>query len=218
MSGGRAMPGALEHVQLGRVAALHLVLELVLEALEAVAALLDQRHLVAEAQERARDVRARPCRRRRRSTYIRRSSLRDGISQARTASVERVDRRLRRADGAHPARGVEVGARRVEHADDDAVDAEPLLGDLADDDVRVVAVRRDDDGVGLLDPGLAEQVDVHAVADEERAGPVVAEPRERVLVLVDDGDVPALLLELERDRRADPAAADDRVAFMPCAA
>ena len=58
MSGGRAMPGALEHEQLGRVAALHLVLELVLEPVEAVAALLDQRHLVPEAQERARDVRA----------------------------------------------------------------------------------------------------------------------------------------------------------------
>ena len=51
-------PGALEHVELGRVAALHLVLELVLEALEAVAALLDQRHLLADAEQRARDVRA----------------------------------------------------------------------------------------------------------------------------------------------------------------
>ena len=34
------------------------MLELVLEPLEAVAALLDQRDLVAETQERARDVRA----------------------------------------------------------------------------------------------------------------------------------------------------------------
>src|SRR6185437_1490078 len=49
---------ALEDEELGRVAALHLVLELVLEYLEAVAPLLDQRHLVAEAQERARHVRA----------------------------------------------------------------------------------------------------------------------------------------------------------------
>ena len=44
----------------------------------------------------------------------------------------------------------------------------------------------------------------------KRAGPVLAEPRERVLVLVDDRHVPALLEELERDRRADPAAADDQ--------
>ena len=34
------------------------MLELVLEALEAVATLLDQRHLVAEAQQGARDIRA----------------------------------------------------------------------------------------------------------------------------------------------------------------
>ena len=48
----------LEHEELGRVASLHLVLELVLELLEAVTPLLDQRHLVAEAEERAHDVRA----------------------------------------------------------------------------------------------------------------------------------------------------------------
>ena len=48
--------GALEHEELGRVAALHLMLELLLEPLEAIAALLDQRHLVAEADERPRDV------------------------------------------------------------------------------------------------------------------------------------------------------------------
>ena len=48
----------LEDEELGRVAALHLVLELVLERLEAVAPLLDQRHLVAEPKKRAGDVRA----------------------------------------------------------------------------------------------------------------------------------------------------------------
>ena len=49
--------GALEHEELGRVTALHLVLELLLEALEAIAALLDQRDLVApEADERPCDV------------------------------------------------------------------------------------------------------------------------------------------------------------------
>ena len=50
------------------------------------------------------------------------------------------------------------------------LDAEALLRDLADHDVRVVAVGRDDDRVGVLDPGLAQQVDVHAVADEEPPG------------------------------------------------
>ena len=56
---GRALdPGALEHEHLGRVAADHLVLELRLELVEAVGLLLDQRHLVAAAQQRAREVRA----------------------------------------------------------------------------------------------------------------------------------------------------------------
>ena len=146
-------PGALEHEELGRVAALHLMLELVLEALEPVAALLDQRHLVAEAHERAGDVRADLA-----------AARDDDVHQAVTFAPgmlagahrldQRVDRRLRRADGAEPPRRVEVRARGIEDADDDAVDAEALLGDLADDDVRVVAVGGDDDGVGLLDAGL----------------------------------------------------------------
>ena len=46
------------------------------------------------------------------------------------------------------------------------------------------------------------------LSDDERAGPALPESRERILVLVDDGDVPALLMELERDRRADAPAAD----------
>src|SRR5215471_11199706 len=50
-------PGPLEDEKLGRVSALHLVFEFVLELLEAVALLLDQRHLVPEAEERAGDVR-----------------------------------------------------------------------------------------------------------------------------------------------------------------
>ena len=56
---GRALdPGALEHEELGRVAAVHLVLELGLELVEACRALLDQRHLVAVADQRPRQVRA----------------------------------------------------------------------------------------------------------------------------------------------------------------
>ena len=49
----------------------------------------------------------------------------------------------------------------------------------------VVAVGRDDDGVGVLDAGVAQQLQVDPLADEEAAGPVVAEPSERVLALVD---------------------------------
>ena len=121
---------------------------------------------------------------------------------------ERRDRRLRRADGAQPELRVELGARRIEHADDDAVDAVALLRHLADDEVRVVAVGRDDGRIGLGGARLLEDLLVHPVADDEAALPG-AEARERLLVLVDARHVPALLGELLRDRRADPPATDD---------
>src|SRR5207245_148709 len=84
-----------------------------------------------------------------------------------------------------------------------------LLRDLADDHVRVVAVGCGDDGVGVLDAGLTKEVCVHPVPDDEGPGPVLTEPGEGVLVLVDDDDVPAFRVERLRDGRADPAAADD---------
>ncbi len=52
-------PCLFEHVQLRRVALHHLVLELRLETLEAVALLFDERSLVPVAQKRAHDVRSR---------------------------------------------------------------------------------------------------------------------------------------------------------------
>ena len=54
------------------------------------------------------------------------------------------------------------------------------------------------------------------LADEEGARPVLAEARQRVLVLVDDGHVPALALELKGDGRADAAAADDQGVHPGC--
>ena len=51
-------PGALEYVQLGRVAEQHLMLEFILQLLEAVRTLLDQRHLVSHGEQRPCDVRA----------------------------------------------------------------------------------------------------------------------------------------------------------------
>src|SRR5581483_4218854 len=118
------------------------------------------------------------------------------------------DRRLGGTDRAQAALAVEVGAQRVEHAHDHAVDAEALLQHLADDDVRVVAVGGDDRRVRLLDAGLAEHVAVHAVADDEAPAPALAEPVERLLVLVHARHLPPLGRELYRDRGADAAAAD----------
>src|SRR5581483_12182370 len=93
-------------------------------------------------------------------------SLREGDGAAADRLHERVDRRLRRANDAQAALAVEVGPRRVEDADDDAPDVEALLGDLADEDVRVVAVGGRDDRVGVLDPRLAQHVDVDALPHE----------------------------------------------------
>ena len=59
-------------------------------------------------------------------------------------------------------------------------------------------------------PALAQQLDVHAVADVELACPVVAEPAERLLALVDHGHVPARGAQIERDGAADTAAPDDQ--------
>ena len=114
-------PGALEHVDLGRVAEQHLVPELLLELLVAVRPLLDERHLVAHvSSERATfaptlpppatiayvhqllTVRARPRRR------------------TRTASVSTEIAVCVGQTVCRPRCGVEVGARRVEHAHDDA--------------------------------------------------------------------------------------------------
>ena len=49
-------PGTLEHEHLGRVAQLDLVLELLLEPLVAIGALLDERYLVAAPEQGPRDV------------------------------------------------------------------------------------------------------------------------------------------------------------------
>ena len=58
MSGGLVIPACSRTKSSVAVARLHPVLELLLEALEAVAALLDERHLVAHADEAAHEVRA----------------------------------------------------------------------------------------------------------------------------------------------------------------
>src|SRR4029079_13303300 len=73
----------------------------------------------------------------------------DGVRQP-------VDRVRGRADRAHALLLVELGAGRIEQPDDDTVDAEALLDDLADHDVRVVAVGGDHARVGVLDPGAAQ--------------------------------------------------------------
>src|SRR5688500_1516700 len=105
---------------------------------------------------------------------------------------ELVDGRLRGTDGAHALARIERGAGRVEDAYDHAAHVEALLRDLRHHEIRVVAVRGHDHRVGVLDARLAQAVEVHPVAEEERAAPPVAQAGQRLFLLVDDGHVPEI--------------------------
>src|SRR5436190_21347552 len=61
--------------------------------------------------------------------------------------LEHVDRHGRGADRRQPLLAVPLGAPRVEHAHDHALDAIAPLGDLGDHEIGVVAVGADDGGV-----------------------------------------------------------------------
>src|SRR5271163_3511478 len=64
--------------------------------------------------------------------------------------VEHLDRLLGRRDRVQALLAVPGRAGRVHDADEHAVDAELTLGELGDDEVRVVAVGGGDEHVGLL--------------------------------------------------------------------
>src|SRR6185503_4159540 len=121
-----------------------------------------------------------------------------------------VDRPRRRAHRLQPLGQVERRAGWVEHAADDTRAAKPVLRDLGDHDVGVVTVGRDHRRVGFADPRLDQHVDVEAVADDERARPVVGQPLEGLRVLVNDRHLVAVLGHLCGAPRAHPAAADDQ--------
>src|SRR5262249_22502441 len=72
-----------------------------------------------------------------------------------------------------------------------------------------------DEAVGVLDAGPAQEVRLHAVADDEVAPEAVVEdaarrrPAERGGIAVHDGHVVTVLVELLREPGPDPAAAHD---------
>src|SRR3954469_19762305 len=90
-------------------------------------------------------------------TYIAAAAL-AGLQVERLA--EHVDRVLRGRDRLEPLLAVPGRARGVHDAAQHAADVEPALGDLADDDVRVVPVGRGDEAVGAVDAGLEQRVDL----------------------------------------------------------
>ena len=121
-------PGPLEHVDLGRVSQDHMVLELLLQPLEPVAALLDQRHLVAAVlDEHAGEVRADLPTACDQEIHLGGGGLR-GTDLAGADCVEQdLDRDRGRADRAQAALAIELGARRVEQPHDHALVVETLL-------------------------------------------------------------------------------------------
>src|SRR4051794_10705564 len=88
-------------------------------------------------------------------------------------ALEHLDRVARRADRVQALLGVPLRARGVHDAHDDTRHLVMLRGDLADRQIRVVAVRRGDEHVGFLDARLAEGVDLEPVAEGEPAARVL---------------------------------------------
>src|SRR4051812_46532549 len=98
-------------------------------------------------------------------TYIASSALfaraGDGLVRVTEGGpLELVDRDRGRADRVQPLLGIPRGAPRVEHADDHLGHLEAPLRQLRDDEIRVVAPRRRDEDVGLVDAGLHERIDL----------------------------------------------------------
>ena len=172
---GARDPGALEDPELRGVAVLDVVLELLLDGQVAVA-----------VPSRSGSPRG-PCRAARGPgssptlpapttiTYIPSPigaatlgvAGRCAAGRAADLGLEHVDRDPGRADRVQPLLLVPLGPQRVEDPRDDDRHVEPALRDLGDDDVRVVAVGRGDEGVGALDPGRLQRIDLEPRADRE---------------------------------------------------
>ena len=107
---------------------------------------------------------------------------------------------------------VDLGARRVVDSRDDVLDVIVLQRDAGGHDVGVVAARDRDERVGLVHPGLLEDVAIESEADDRLGVEARREAIERLGALVDDGDVVAGVAELLRQEDPDAAAAhDDRL-------
>src|SRR2546421_6493093 len=130
--------------------------------------------------------------------------------------LEHLDGHGRGTDRLQPLLAIPLRAPRIQHADDHLLDAVAAARDLGDDQVRVVAVGRGDEGVGLRDPGLGEGVDLQPGTDGEaptrllpRRVELVVEPFVRQRVLVEDRHLVALGERPLGDGRPDPAGPQD---------
>jgi len=104
---------------------------------------------------------------------------------------------------------IRVGADRIVDLRDDLLHPEDLLRDLRGHEIPVVALRQRDERIGLLDTGLAEDVEIGAVAEQRRSLEVLRQMREGGAFEIDHSDVVAAGVEQASEERSGPAAADD---------
>src|SRR3954452_16492328 len=140
-------------------------------------------------------------------------------TRSRLRAERRLDDQLDRGMGGRDdveAVGVPRGARRVEDTGDDLRDLEAPLGDLRNHEVGVVPVRRGDEHVRAVDARLQQRIDLERGAHGELAAAVlprarvgVVEPLVGERVLVEDGDLAALVQRPLGHRRAHTTGADD---------
>src|SRR5947199_3280086 len=93
-----------------------------------------------------------------------------------------IDRDLRGRHGVQPLLAIPGGAGRIGDAHHHPPDLEASLGNLGDDQVRVVPAGGGDKNVGVLDPGLQQRVDLERRPDGETPARVLPGGR---LVLVE---------------------------------
>jgi hypothetical protein len=101
---------------------------------------------------------------------------------------------------------LEVGAA---HARDPRRDVEHLRGEVAGDEVGLVALRRRDQHVGVVGARVAQHRGLRGVAGDGAQVEPVLQLGEARRVGVDDGDVVLFRDEALGDRRADPSGAQD---------
>ena len=202
--------GALEHPQLGGVAVLDGVLELLLDRQVAPAVLLEDGDLVALLDELPRQVPADLA-----------GAGDDHVQTGHQASASAACSSCSIAICVgqivcSPCSAYQAARRGSSTRAIDARDAEPALGDLRHHEVGVVPVRGGDEDVRLVDPRFDQRVELERRADREatagllpRLAELDVEPLVRQRILIEHGHRVPGTQRRGGHRGADPARSDN---------